>query len=205
MPDENGQAAPGKQQEPCRSWFERSFSACEFMSWRGTPPQFIGKVARNRYRQRRQRLFPPRPDSCHYSLSARLRWRAYHELAPHAMVLNSIISSQSSSSGVFPALVLVQGNEQKNIVLNRTPFSVGRKVDKDLVIADPRVSRDHALIVLESEGFFLCRSGQQARHIRQWGAHSAATAGAKRSPGIWGARFGVCHLQPRARHLKHSA
>lgn len=77
------------------------------------------------------------------------------------MVLNSIISSQSSSSGVFPALVLVQGNEQKNIVLNRTPFSVGRKVDKDLVIADPRVSRDHALIVLEAEGFFLVDQGSK--------------------------------------------
>ena len=77
------------------------------------------------------------------------------------MVLNSIRSSQSSSSGVFPALVLVQGNEQKNIVLNRTPFSVGRKVDKDLVIADPRVSRDHALIVLEAEGFFLVDQGSK--------------------------------------------
>ncbi|MHB8215286.1 MAG: SpoIIE family protein phosphatase [Candidatus Sulfotelmatobacter sp.] len=87
--------------------------------------------------------------------------QAYHELAPHAMVLNSIISSQSSSSGVFPALVLVQGNEQKSIVLNRTPFSVGRKVDKDLVIADPRVSRDHALIVLEAEGFFLVDQGSK--------------------------------------------
>jgi serine phosphatase RsbU (regulator of sigma subunit) len=62
---------------------------------------------------------------------------------------------------VFPALVLVQGNEQKNIVLNRTPFSVGRKVDKDLVIADPRVSRDHALIVLEEEGFFLVDQGSK--------------------------------------------
>jgi sigma-B regulation protein RsbU (phosphoserine phosphatase) len=76
------------------------------------------------------------------------------------MVLNSI-SSQSSGSGVFPALVLVQGNEQKNIVLNRTPFSVGRKVDKDLVIADPRVSRDHALIILETEGFFLVDQGSK--------------------------------------------
>ncbi len=77
------------------------------------------------------------------------------------MVLNSISSPQSSSSGVFPALVLVQGNEQRNIVLNRTPFSVGRKVDKDLVIADPRVSRDHALIILEAEGFFLVDQGSK--------------------------------------------
>jgi phosphoserine phosphatase RsbU/P len=78
------------------------------------------------------------------------------------MVLNSIRTPQTSGSGVFPALVLVQGNEQKNIVLNRTPFSVGRKVDKDLVIADPRVSRDHALIVLEGDGFYLV--DQSSKH-----------------------------------------
>ena len=77
------------------------------------------------------------------------------------MVLNSIRTPQTSGSGVFPALVLVQGNEQKNIVLNRTPFSVGRKVDKDLVIADPRVSRDHALIVLEGDGFYLVDQGSK--------------------------------------------
>src|SRR5260370_38951867 len=77
------------------------------------------------------------------------------------MALNSISSSQSSSSGVCAALVLVQGNEQKKIVLNRTPFSVGRKVDKDLVIADPRVSRYHAQIILEGEGFFLVDQGSK--------------------------------------------
>src|SRR5208337_4962664 len=77
------------------------------------------------------------------------------------MGLSAIGRPQSSGSGVFPALVLVQGNEQRNIILNRTPFSVGRKVDKDLVIADPRVSRDHALIVLEDEGFFLVDQGSK--------------------------------------------
>jgi phosphoserine phosphatase RsbU/P len=73
------------------------------------------------------------------------------------MALNTIgpPSHHGSSSGVFPALVFVQGSEQKNIVLNRTPFTVGRKVDKDLVIADPRVSRDHAQIVQEGVEFFL--------------------------------------------------
>jgi sigma-B regulation protein RsbU (phosphoserine phosphatase) len=78
------------------------------------------------------------------------------------MALGTIThSSHSSGSGVFPALVFVQGNEQKNIVLNRTPFTVGRKVDKDLVIADPRVSRDHAQIVLESGEFFLVDQGSK--------------------------------------------
>src|SRR5262252_144489 len=73
------------------------------------------------------------------------------------MALNTIShhSHSSSGSGVFPALVFVQGSEQKNIVLNRTPFTVGRKVDKDLVIADPRVSRDHAQIMQQGLEFFI--------------------------------------------------
>ena len=73
------------------------------------------------------------------------------------MTLNTISHSgqHSSSSGVFPALIFVQGSEQKNIVLNRTPFTVGRKVDKDLVIADPRVSRDHAQIMQQGQDFFI--------------------------------------------------
>jgi serine phosphatase RsbU (regulator of sigma subunit) len=62
---------------------------------------------------------------------------------------------------VFPALVFVQGSEQKNIVLNRTPFTVGRKVDKDLVIADPRVSRDHAQIMQEGVDFYLVDQGSK--------------------------------------------
>jgi sigma-B regulation protein RsbU (phosphoserine phosphatase) len=71
------------------------------------------------------------------------------------------ISHHSSGSGVFPALVFVQGSEQKNIVLNRTPFSVGRKIDKDLVIADPRVSRDHAQIMQEGQDFFIVDLGSK--------------------------------------------
>src|ERR1700757_935886 len=64
-------------------------------------------------------------------------------------------------SGVFPSLIYVQGNEQRSIVMNRTPFSVGRKVDKDLVIPDPRVSRDHALIVSENGGFYVVDQGSK--------------------------------------------
>jgi serine phosphatase RsbU (regulator of sigma subunit) len=79
------------------------------------------------------------------------------------MALNTINQSSHHSSGsaVFPALVFVQGSEQKSIVLNRTPFTVGRKVDKDLVIADPRVSRDHAQIMQEGIDFFLIDLGSK--------------------------------------------
>jgi phosphoserine phosphatase RsbU/P len=73
----------------------------------------------------------------------------------------STLSRSGSGSGVFPALVFVQGNEQKNIVLNHSPFNVGRKVDKDLVIADPRVSRDHAQIIMEEGDFFLVDLGSK--------------------------------------------
>jgi len=71
------------------------------------------------------------------------------------------ISPASSGSGIFPILKLVQGSEQKDIVLNRSPFTVGRKVDKDLVIADPRVSREHAQIMQEGQEFFLVDLGSK--------------------------------------------
>lgn len=66
-----------------------------------------------------------------------------------------------SNSGIFPVLIVVQGNEQRTLNLDHTPFSVGRKVDKDLVIADPRVSRDHALIVSENGQWMLIDQGSK--------------------------------------------
>ncbi len=64
-------------------------------------------------------------------------------------------SSQGSSSGVFPSILVVEEGAQRNLVLNHSPFTVGRKADRDLVIADPRVSREHAEIVCESGEFFM--------------------------------------------------
>src|SRR5207237_488695 len=79
------------------------------------------------------------------------------------MALQPITGSSSSpGSGVFPLLIFVQGNEQRTINLDHSPFSVGRKIDKDLVIADPRVSRDHALIVSENGQF--CVVDQSSKH-----------------------------------------
>jgi phosphoserine phosphatase RsbU/P len=78
------------------------------------------------------------------------------------MALHPITGSASSAgSGIFPTLVFVQGNEQRTINLDHTPFTVGRKVDKDLVIADPRVSRDHALIAAENGEFFVIDQGSK--------------------------------------------
>src|SRR5215471_10415456 len=70
-------------------------------------------------------------------------------------------SPSESGSGIFPVLIFVQGNEQRNIPLDHTPFTVGRKVDKDLVIPDPRVSRDHALIASEDGEFYVLDQGSK--------------------------------------------
>jgi phosphoserine phosphatase RsbU/P len=67
----------------------------------------------------------------------------------------------SIGSSVFPSLIFVQGGEQRTLYLDHTPFTVGRKVEKDLAIADPRVSRDHALIVSESGRFFVEDQGSK--------------------------------------------
>src|SRR5215475_1393574 len=64
-------------------------------------------------------------------------------------------------SGVFPSLIFVQGSEQRTLYLDHSPFSVGRKMEKDLVIADPRVSRDHAVIVSENGQFFVEDQGSK--------------------------------------------
>jgi serine phosphatase RsbU (regulator of sigma subunit) len=64
-------------------------------------------------------------------------------------------------SGVFPSLIFVQGTEQRTLYLDHTPFTIGRKMEKDLAIADPRVSRDHALIISESGKFFVEDQGSK--------------------------------------------
>src|SRR5499425_216016 len=64
-------------------------------------------------------------------------------------------------SGVFPSLIFVQGTEQRTLYLDHSPFSVGRKMEKDLVIADPRVSRDHAVITSENGKFFVEDQGSK--------------------------------------------
>src|SRR3981081_2334082 len=70
-------------------------------------------------------------------------------------------SSHSGISSIFPIAIFVQGNDQQTLSLNHTPYTVGRKVDRDLVIADPRVSREHASIVSENGEFFVVDLGSK--------------------------------------------
>ncbi|HVP44314.1 MAG TPA: SpoIIE family protein phosphatase [Terriglobales bacterium] len=61
----------------------------------------------------------------------------------------------------MPDIVFVQGGEQRNLKLERSPFTIGRKTDKDLVIADPRISRDHAEIQIQGDEFVLVDVGSR--------------------------------------------
>jgi len=79
---------------------------------------------------------------------------------PPSQITNFRLSSsgspnQGSSSGVFPSILVVEDGSQRTLVINHTPFTVGRKADRDLVVADPRVSREHAEFVHEGGEVFL--------------------------------------------------
>ncbi|MGZ4787521.1 MAG: SpoIIE family protein phosphatase [Terriglobales bacterium] len=61
----------------------------------------------------------------------------------------------------MPCLVFSHGNEERKLALQRVPFSIGRKTENDLVISDPRVSREHAIIVQEVDGFYVVDKGSK--------------------------------------------
>ncbi|MBN1562914.1 MAG: TIR domain-containing protein [Anaerolineae bacterium] len=53
----------------------------------------------------------------------------------------------------MPALVRIENGEQISVEINKSKFVIGRLGKSDLVLADRRVSREHALIT-EEDGFF---------------------------------------------------
>jgi len=52
-------------------------------------------------------------------------------------------------------LVVVEGTERRTLLLDHFPFTVGRRTDRDLVLADPRVSREHAHFIREVDGIYI--------------------------------------------------
>ncbi len=68
----------------------------------------------------------------------------------------------SPAAATTPVLLFVEGAEQRTITLEHLPFSIGRKTDKDLVIPDSRVSRDHAHIICENGEYYIV--DQNSRH-----------------------------------------
>ncbi len=71
------------------------------------------------------------------------------------------IPSETMIGSAMPSIVFMQGVEQNKITLKKLPFSIGRKTENDLVISDPRVSREHASIVQESDGYYILDRGSK--------------------------------------------
>ena len=76
------------------------------------------------------------------------------------------MSAQGASTVVtdapsIPKLIFVNGSEQRPVVLDHTPFTIGRQSDRDLVITDARVSREHAIIRLEGDAYSLVDVGSK--------------------------------------------
>jgi phosphoserine phosphatase RsbU/P len=68
----------------------------------------------------------------------------------------------NAGTSPIPFVLLCEGNTIRRFVLHKTPFYLGRKPDRDLVVSDPRVSREHAEIISENGDFYLIDS--ESRH-----------------------------------------
>ncbi len=62
----------------------------------------------------------------------------------------------------LPVLVVEHAGQRTQLTISHAPFRIGRKADKDLVIPDPRVSRDHAQIEFVDAECWI--SDQGSRH-----------------------------------------
>ena len=67
----------------------------------------------------------------------------------------------NASTGDPLVLVVVEGSDRRTLVLDHFPFTVGRRTDRDLVMADPRVSRAHAHFILEPDGTYVIAQGSR--------------------------------------------
>src|ERR1035438_8148890 len=68
----------------------------------------------------------------------------------------------TASTGDPLVLVVVEGSDRRTLVLEHFPFTVGRRTDRDLVMADPGVSREHAQFIREPDGTYIV--DQSSRH-----------------------------------------
>jgi len=66
------------------------------------------------------------------------------------------------SVGSDPLLmVVVDGPDRRTLILDHFPYTVGRRNDRDLVMTDPRVSREHAHFLRDTEGIHIVDEGSR--------------------------------------------
>lgn len=75
--------------------------------------------------------------------------------------MSSTSSVARAISATLPKMLFVHGAEQRELGLTNLPFGIGRKTGKDLEIPDPRISRDHADIIVEGNDYFVVDPGSK--------------------------------------------
>ena len=68
---------------------------------------------------------------------------------------------EPTSSSDPLVLVVVEGSDRRTLVLDHYPFTIGRRADRDLVMGDPYVSREHAQFVREGDGVYVVDQGSR--------------------------------------------
>jgi serine phosphatase RsbU (regulator of sigma subunit) len=58
-------------------------------------------------------------------------------------------------------MLLSDGSTEQQCILNASPYTIGRLPDRDLILTHPYVSREHAEIVHESDGYYLVDHGSR--------------------------------------------
>src|SRR5579875_2969778 len=59
-------------------------------------------------------------------------------------------------------LIYAENGLEREVAVERSPFTIGRLPDRDLVLNAPFVSRQHAEIVQRGDDFVLCDLGSKA-------------------------------------------
>jgi len=59
------------------------------------------------------------------------------------------------TSGTTARLVVHDGDNSRTVALEHVPFTIGRQADRDLVITNAQISRQHAIIHHDDEGYFI--------------------------------------------------
>jgi phosphoserine phosphatase RsbU/P len=67
----------------------------------------------------------------------------------------------SSSGPVRPTLLLIKDGKQQTVPIEGTPVSIGRRASNHIVLKNPHVSRDHAIIVQELTDYYLVDKGSK--------------------------------------------
>jgi len=66
-----------------------------------------------------------------------------------------------TSSRSSPQLVLSSEGRRRIVLIDRLPFTLGRGADRHLVLAHPHVSREHATIEADADGYLLRDTGSR--------------------------------------------